>query len=229
MKIEQSSIAWVFERNGFYRKQYLLAFFAFVLVLVVIGVLSTVLYYVVRNTTKPLFFATDSMGRLIQVVPVTQPNMTIDEVVAWTIEAVDASLSYDYVNYRSQLQDSQKYYTAYGWTKYMSALESTNNLTGITQRRMISTAEVVGQPVLVTEGILAGAYAWKFDLPVLVSYWLPPYDDNSRYANALTVSVIVQRQPALQSYKGLGIVQLIAKMPTMPTGPTPQISSAPTT
>jgi hypothetical protein len=200
----------VFERNQFYRRQYLLALSAFGLMLAVIGVLIYILIYLTRHPVHPLYFATDNVGRLISVVPASQPNMTNEEVVAWTIAAVQAAYSYDYVNYHSQLQDAQKYFTAYGWGKFMGALTASNNLVALKERKMIVSAAVVDKPTLVTEGILGGSYAWKFKMPLLATFWVPPYDDKSRFSNALEVSVIVQRQPVFQSNKGLGIVQIIA-------------------
>jgi intracellular multiplication protein IcmL len=219
-------LVMIFERNQYYRRQYFLALAAFALSLVVIVVLGFILGYLLRHPTRPLYFATDNIGRLIRVTPVTVPNMSPEEVVAWTIDAVQSIYSYDYVNYRQELQDSQKYFTNYGWGNYLSALALSNNLIGLKANKQIVIAQVVGQPKLITEGLLGGAYAWKFEMPVLLTYWGPPYNDKSKFYNPLTVSIIVQRQEILKSYKGLGVVQLIA---TLQTSSQPQqLSNAPT-
>lgn len=206
----------VFERNQFYRRQYLLALGAFVLSLLVLIVLSWVLLYVIRNPTAPLFFATDNVGRLIKVVPVTQANMSTEEASAWAVRAVEKTYSYDYVNYRKQMQSAQKYFTTYGWTKYMSALKASNNLVALKNREMVIEAKVVDTPKVIAQGLLGGSYAWKFEMLVLVTNWIPPYDKQSTFTNALNVTVIVQRMPILQSSDGVGIVQLIASMATGP-------------
>jgi len=198
------------------------------LTLAVIGILISVLAFLVRNPTNPLYFAADNVGRLIEVVPVSQPNMSTEQVTAWTIEAVQAAYSYDYVNYRGQLQNAQKYFTSYGWKNYMNALTLSNNLIALQQRKQIVIARVVEKPKLVTQGLLSGAYAWKFEIPVLVTYWQPPFDDKSKYSNALIVSIIVQRQPILQSYKGLGALQIIARLATTPSTQPQQLSDTPT-
>lgn len=225
---EQDALLMVFERNRFYRRQYLLALGAFSMALLVILILSWVLIYVVRNPTAPLYFATDNVGRLITVVPVSQPNMTTEDASKWAVNAVQKALSYDYVNYRQQLQSAEKYFTNYGWTNYMKALKASNNLVALTQRKMIIEAKVVGAPQLITEGRLSGSYAWKFEMPLLLTNYLPPYENTfPSFSNALSVSVIVQRQPILQSSDGVGIVQMIVSkaaapppqaMPSMPSG-----------
>lgn len=221
------ALLMIFERNNFYRRQYLLALGAFGMALLVLVVLIVVLIYVIRNPTAPLYFATDNVGRLIRVVPVTQPNMSTEDVTKWTINAVEKTYSYDYVNYRRQLQSAQKYFTTYGWTKYMSALKASNNLVALSSRQMLIQAKVVGAPKLIVAGLLGGSYAWKFEMPVLVTNWLPPYDAQSKFVNALTVTVIVQRMPILQSSDGVGIVQLVASMAASPQAPGSSMSSAP--
>lgn len=210
--VENDALVLVLKRNRFYRRQYFLALGAYVLSVLVIIVLMGALIFLKRNPTLPLYFATDSIGRLIQVIPVDQPNMTINEVMQWATEAVETTYSYDYVNYHYQLQSAQKYFTNYGWSNYIKALNASNNVVALKERKMIVIAHVVGKPKILAQGILSGAYAWKFSMPVLISYSLPPYDDKSKFTNPLTVTLIVQRQPILQSYKGLGIVQIIGSM-----------------
>src|SRR3990167_5594951 len=206
------SLVLIFSRNAFYKRMHFLVLLAFALSLIVMMVLTWVLIVVIRHPSLPLYFATNQMGELIQVVPVNQPNMSTKEVTTWAIDAVQEAYSYDYINYRGQLQGAQKYFATYGWLKFMDALTASNNLVALTQRKMIVLARVVDQPKIITEGILSGAYAWKFQIPVLITYWLPPYDDQSKFANALTVDIILQRQPILQSYKGLGILQIVGGM-----------------
>lgn len=223
----KNAIATIFERNRFYRRQFHMAFFTFFMSLIVIGILSGVLYYIWNNPTFPVYFATDNVGRLIKIVPVSQPNMSDADAEQWAIEAATKAYSYDHVNYREQLQNAQKYFTTYGWTQYMDALTASNNLVALKRRRMVIVANVVGKPKLVTKGRLAGAFAWKFEMPMLVTYLTPPYDTKSRFSNALTVDIIIQRQPILQSYKGLGVLQIISKMASGPSQPA-EISNQPT-
>lgn len=224
---DNKALILVFARNTFYRRQYFLALGAFALSLVVIGVLLGVIVFLKRNPTHPLYFATDSIGRLIQVVPVDQPNMKIEDIMDWAKDAVETTYSYDYINYHYQFQAAQKYFTNYGWSKYITALNASNNVVALKERKMVVLAQVVDKPKILTQGILAGAYAWKFEIPVLMTYSLPPYDDKSQFTNPLTITMIVQRQPILQSYKGLGIVQIIGNIATSGTNQPKEITNTP--
>jgi len=199
-------------RNHFYKQKFHFALLLYILSLIVVAILISVLVYLMRDPAHPLYFVTDKVGRLIDDVPRNSPNMSPEEVEAWAIEAVETACSYDFVNYRLQLQNAQKYFTAYGWHNYMKSLDTSNNLLALTQRKYVIIAKVVDKPKLLVQGILANAYAWKFQMPLLLTYLYPPFDAKSSFQNPLMVTVVVQRQSILTSYKGLGIVQLIGNI-----------------
>lgn len=212
-----NAIEAVVIRNAFYKRQYHLALALFGLCFTSIIVLTCLLFYVLHHPTAPLYFATDKMGKLIKVVPLSQPNMSPDELSQWVINAVQDIGSLDYVNYREQMQSTQKYFTTLGWNKYIKAFTASDSLVALTNRRMIFEAKVTGQPVLLKEGQINGIRAWKFDVPILVSYWLPPYDETvaeAYYTVPYTVELKVTRRPILQSTDGLGIIQYVQYQPT---------------
>lgn len=225
----KDALVLIYSRNSFYKRLHYLVLAAFAISLLVIFILIWTLVFLLNNPTRPVYFATDDVSRLVQIIPVNTPNMTMDEVINWTTEAVQAAYSYDYINYRSQLQNAEKYFTNYGWRTYMQALTLSNNLLALTTRKQIILAHVIEKPELEVGGILNGAYAWKFNMPLLITYYMPPYDGSaqSQFSNALKVSVIVQRQKVLEGYKGLGIVQLVSEFATEATTQPPQISGSP--
>ncbi|HSW69470.1 MAG TPA: DotI/IcmL/TraM family protein [Gammaproteobacteria bacterium] len=211
---KNDALVMVHLRNEFYRRKYRFVMGIYVLSLIANAILVGMVIYLLRHPTEPLYFAADKIGRLIKTVPLQTTDMTLQDVSNWSVEAVEAAYSYDFVNYRRQLQDAQKYFTGYGWRNYMKALAASNNFKALTQRKFIVIAKVVEPPKLIVQGLLAGSLAWKFQMPVLVTYLMPPFNDTSKFVNPLIVTVTVQRQPILQSYKGLGVLQLIANIAT---------------
>lgn len=214
----KDALVLIFLRNRFYKRLHFLALCVFLLSILVILLLMSTLVHMFRYPASPLYFAADELGRLIRIVPISTPNMPTEDVVEWVIEGVEAAYSYDYVNYRRQLQAAEKYFTNYGWSGYMRALTLSNNLVALTQRKQAVVAQVIAPPKILTQGLLSGSYAWKMEMPLLVTYSSPPYEQTSQYSNALLVTVIVKRQKILEGYKGLGIVQLIAAFATTETG-----------
>jgi intracellular multiplication protein IcmL len=212
---QDDALSMIFMRNQFYKEKYFLGLSVVLLGLIIIALLGGMLNYLINNPSQPLYFVTDSAGRFVQDLPGQTPNMSSADVAVWTTTAVEAAYSYDFMNYRGQLQDAQKYFTEYGWRNYKASLQASNNLNALQVRKMVVVAKVIGVPKLVAEGPLGktGTYAYKFDMPLLVTYNLPPYNGTKKFENALIVTVIVQRQNILSSYKGLGIVQMVATAP----------------
>lgn len=205
----------IYERNAFYRKKYHVVLGIYALAVICIVMLASIVIYLIRYPTQPVYFPADSVGHLIQAVPLQTPNMSEADVVNYVTQAVQSAYSYDYLNYRQQLQSAQKYFTDYGWRNYMNGLQASGNLLALTTNKYVVLAQVVSTPKLVREGILSGVLAWKFQVPVLVTYMQPPYDNQpnkSVFQNPLEVTVIVERQNLLQSYNGLGIIQMNASM-----------------
>lgn len=202
-------------RNEFYRKKYRFTLGVYLLSIIVIIFLISLLAYILKHPVRPMYFVADSVGRLIQDVPVTQPNMTTDEAMAWAIEAVEKVNSYDFVNYRQQLQDAEKYFLPFSWKQYLNGLTASNNLLALKQRQMVFVGKVIEKPTLVVADMLGGAFAYKFKMKILVTYLLPPnYSEANAFRNPYEVTIVMQRQRLLQSYRGLAIVQLIVKSPT---------------
>jgi intracellular multiplication protein IcmL len=208
------AVVMIHQRNEFYRNKLHWMLGVFLLGLIAIIGLTGMLVYMTRNPIHPLYFITDNAGRLIQDIPLGQPNMSTQDVALWAEDAVVAANSYDYANYHAQLQRAQKYFTDYGWRSYMKGLQASNNLEALTKRKLIFLAKVAGQPKLLAEGRVGKSqiYAWKLQIPVVITYLLPPYDGlpgKSKFENAYLFTVLVMRQSVLTSFKGLGIMQII--------------------
>ena len=207
-----NALKMIFTRNAFYRDKYQLVLGVFFLTLIVLSVLVGIIVYLYRHPTEPIFFPADGLGRLIQEVPLQEANMATPDAMAWVVEAVQATMSHDFINFRGQMQNSQKYFTEVGWRDYLTGLKKSNNLIALTTRKFVVAAKVVGAPEIVKQGIIGGALGWRMKMHVLVTYMYPPFDDVSSFQNAETVEIILQRQKVLQSYKGLGIIEWIESL-----------------
>lgn len=215
--LQDDALIMVHLRNDFYKRKFRWVLIVYILSLVMIVFLLGVLNHLVKNSAHPKYFVTDDVGRLIYDVPRKTPGISTDEAASWATEAVETAYTYNFVNFRSQLQMAQKYFTDYGWRNYMDGLRASNNLIALEQKKFVIIAKAVAKPKLLVEGILGSGYAWKFQIPLLVTYMSPPYDGKSQFQNPLLVTVVVQRQSILTSYKGLGVMQMIGDLVMNPS------------
>ena len=162
----------------------------------------------------PLFASTSATSlheQSTKELPLDQPNLKTEDLIRWATEAVEATLTYSFDDYQSRMQNAEKYYTAKGWSIWVEALDASGNIKSALLRKLKIIAKVVGtenDTKVTPQGTLDGAYVWKVELPVLVTYQEPPYDKSSSVPNALMVTVIIQRQPLQQGYKGLAILMI---------------------
>ncbi len=197
-------------RNAFYKQRFHFVLTVFVISLIVIGVLISIVIYLETSQAKPRYFVADEIGRLIKDIPLSELNMSKDDLIEWTVKAVESANSFDFVNYRQQLQSAQKFFTDNSWSTYMRELTISDNLLALQNRRWVFVARVVEKPTLLTEGILGGVHAFKFEMPLLVTYLKPPtYDEKTSTSNAFVVTVIVVRRNLLESYRGLAIYSMV--------------------
>ncbi len=213
-------------RNAFYKKKFHFVLGIYALSLVIIGVLISIVIYLKAHEAQPHYFVADEVGRLMKDIPLSEVNMSSDDLIDWTVKAVEAANSFDFVNYRRQFQDAQKYFTDNSWATYMKELAISDNLLALKYRRWVFVAKVVEKPTLITEGVLSGVHAFKFQMPLLVTYLKPPsYDQKSSTSNAFVVTVIVVRRNLLESYRGLAVYSMVisnapetVKKMNMPSG-----------
>lgn len=195
-------------RNNFYRDNYRRVLGLLLLAIITVIILTVSLIYIVIHPPAPKYFATDSQGRLVEMKALTQPNLASATLLQWTNQAVVSVFTYDFVNYRQQLQNSRDYFTSEGWSNFISALKSQNIIQFVLSKKMTVNAVATGAPTIVQEGILEGArYAWRIRMPILITY----QSANQVAQQYAIATILVVRVSTLVNPKGVGIAQLLVE------------------
>lgn len=202
---EDNALELVKLRNEFYRDNYRrLVLVLMVAIIVLLASVGTLLY-MYTHPPKPQYFATDPEGRIIRLTPLSEPNLSSAALLQWANIAAVASFTYDFANYRKQLQDASQYFTTSGWAAFVDAIKASNNLTAVTQKKLVSYAVATGAPVILEEGEIQGVYSWKVQMPMLITY-----ESASEVSQQnVVVTMMIQRVSTVDYEKGIGISQLI--------------------
>lgn len=154
-------------------------------------------------------------GVILPQVPLDRPNHDDQFVVDWTIDAMTRLYSFDFLNYRTQFQDSKKNLTAQGWVNFEEAITASNNFDAILANSFVLTAVPVGKGSVVKTGLIGDTYAWKVRFPMLVSYRSSADPKKGGEGRLITdtwnMSVVVTRVGVFLNEKGLGIRSFIAQ------------------
>lgn len=195
----------VLVRNQFYRTGQRRTLLILLISLLTNVLLATMLGWLILNPPAPQYFPTNLTGHIVRLFPYDQPNQSDEAVLQWSGLAAVAAFSYNFVNYRQELQSSSDFFTGDGWQRFLKALGASNNLDALRVKKFIVSAVATSPPKIVSKGVSHGRYVWKIQVPLLVTY-----QNNTEYAlQHNLVTMIVIRVSTLNAPRGIGIAQFV--------------------
>ncbi len=200
-------LATVVVRNEFYRDGFRnMLRVAIAEAVIIVALILTFIVY--TNATKPQdhYFATTADGRIMQLVPLDQPNMGTAALMSWAAQSATEVMTFGFHDYQRRMQQASRNFTRHGWENFTDALQKSRIIESIETNRQVVTAQPSSAPVLVQEGVFNGRYRWVVDFPLAVTYQAGTATRNDN----LAVRLVIDRVPSLENPNGVGIEQWIA-------------------
>ncbi|MEO0394159.1 MAG: type IVB secretion system apparatus protein IcmL/DotI [Pseudomonadota bacterium] len=207
MSRRQDAVQTVMMRHEFYRDRFRWMLYALVAMSIGNIFAAYTIYYLANDRPEPRYFATRTDGALIRLVPLNEPMLTQSAILSWAGKASTDAFTFDFVNFRQQLQEAAQAFTPDGWRSFLQALEDSRNLDAVRSRKLIVNAALQGAPVILTEGVVNGVYSWRIEMPIVVAY----RSANEVQRQNLLVNMTVSRVPTLEFPEGVGITQFVAR------------------
>ena len=207
MSRRHDAIQTVMMRHEFYRDRFRWMLYALVAQSVALIIAGYSVYYLLNDRPEPRYFATRSDGGLIRLTPLHEPMLTQSAILTWAGKAATDAFTFDFVNFRQQLQNAAQAFTPDGWRSFLKALEDSRNLEAVRQKKLIVNAALQGAPVMLTEGVVNGVYSWRIEMPIVVAY----RSANEVQRQNLLGNMTVSRVPTLEFPEGVGITQFVAR------------------
>ncbi len=202
-----SGLGTVVIRNEFYRDGYRsLLKMTLIQSVIILGLIGAMYYTIKVNQPQNYYFATTEDGRLVPMVPLSQPNLSAPSLMSWVAQATTEVMTFGFSDYRRRLQESSRNFTKRGWESFTQALQRSRIIEMVEVNQQIITAAPKGAPIMESEGLVAGRYQWVVQIPLILTYMSGP----KTYNSGLLVTVVVVRVPRLESPNGVGIEQWIA-------------------
>ncbi len=201
----EDALTTVAMRNNFYRDGQRKIMLALLLSIIINIVMAIFLAYLITHPPAPKYFATSLSGRITPLYPLNEPNQSDSAVLQWANQAAIAAFSYNFVNYRDELQASSGFFTAEGWDQFLTALKQSNNLDAVKAKKLIVSAVATRAPIILQKGVLNGRYSWRVQMPILVTY--QSASEFSQQNNVVTM--LITRVSTLNSPRGIGIAQFV--------------------
>lgn len=206
----QDALAVVNLRNEFYRDNYRRVVSILLLSMFINLGLGAILFWMYTHPPEPKYFATSINGRITPLYPLNEPNQSDSAVLQWANLAAIASYTYNFVNYREELQSASEFFTAEGWDAFLKALQGSNNLNAVRAKKLIVSAVATRAPVILQKGVLGGRYSWQVQMPVLVTF--QSASEFTQQTNVVTM--LIRRVSTLNQPRGIGISQIVVEPAT---------------
>lgn len=190
-----------YQKNSLYRDHYRMALGGTIFLAILCVCLSAMFVMMTLTQPQPKYYATTTTGEVIPLQSLSEPVVTHTYLLQWASLAARAAYNLDFVNYKSQLQAVNPYFTPDGFQKLQTAFNSSGLLDTLIQKKLIMTAIVSGDPVIIQDFVLYGRHNWVIQLPLLVSF-----ESASEHRRVhVMVTMRVERVPVLDSEKGIQI------------------------
>lgn len=203
----KDAISTVLNRNAFYRDGYRLllrvSIIQGIILVLLVGALVTLL---MSMETRYVYFATTSDGRIIPIVPLSDPYRSRADVISWAAHAAQNVMRFNYNDYRQRLQDSAANFTPSGWESFTKAMKEARILEAVEARKLMISMDIEGAPEIKNSFVRDGVYTWYLQFPVTIKF--EGADPPAPIAAKLILQVV--RVSTLQSSDGLSIEQWIA-------------------
>lgn len=201
----QDALEMVALRNEFYKDRQRMVVLALLISVAINLVQIFFVVYMYTHPPAPRYFATSISGRITPLFPLNEPNQSDSAVLQWANQAAIASFTYNFVNYRDELQAASAFFTPGGWDQFLTALQQSNNLDAVKAKKMVVSAVATRAPIILQKGLLNGSYSWRVQMPVLVTF--QSASEFSQQNNVVTL--LITRISTLNSPRGIGISQIV--------------------
>ena len=171
--------------------------------LLALVILVGIIWYLEITKPEQCYFAKNTANKFIKMTSLDEPNVSSRTLLRWASLAVTTAYTLDFVEYQTTLDSLKPYFTKTGYVSFLAAANS--RLQDIIKQKLIVTAVIADTPVLLGEGIISGFYAWKIQIPILLSYQGASEKSTKQ---SLVVNLLVMRVPIKEASTGIGIAQI---------------------
>jgi intracellular multiplication protein IcmL len=202
----KDAISTILNRNAFYRDGYrMLLKISLIQILVIALLIATIVGMSLSMKTRSIYFATTSDGRIINIVPLSEPYLTPAQVIAWTASTAQNVMRFGYHDYRERLQQVSSSFTQTGWTSFNKALKEANFIEAVSARKLVVTMEINAAPEIQNAFEQNGVYTWYVQFPVTITF----DGDQPPQPIHTTLRLQIVRVSTLQNPGGISIEQWV--------------------
>jgi len=164
---------------------------------------------------KYRYIPTTNNQAICEVTPESAPRVSAADVTNYAKDAVLNSYSYDYVNYRSVINEvASRWYTEFGREAFMKGLDASGNLRRVIDGRLILRSTATRTPQLEEISPATGiTQSWTVVVPIAIEFFVGGADKPlSRQEFRASVKV-VRVSASAANQKGIAVESVVLMPP----------------
>lgn len=165
---------------------------------------------------KYRWIATTDNRAICEVSSDSDPRVTAATLTDYAKDAVVNAFSYDYVNYREQINYvGIRWFNDEGRKAYMRSLDSSGNLERVLKGRLALRAMSTRVPQIEEEGLRGSQRYWLVQVPIAIEFYSGGSAQPQTRQDFLAAVTVVQEAASATNQKGIA-VDSIALSPYIP-------------
>jgi intracellular multiplication protein IcmL len=169
-------------------------------------ILQIVIVFIIHyNRADPGYYSISTDGAKTKIPGLPNPNVSTKALLRWATLAATSCYTINFAEYEQNLSDLRKYFTDKGYASYLASIEDSGFLADILKQKLIVSAVSYGPTVVVSEGDNYGRYAWRIQVPLLLTY-----QGAGKETRELTkvITLLVTTVSPKESSRGIGVEQI---------------------
>lgn len=174
--------------------------------------MAILIYSWVAVFPKYKYIVTTNNQAICQAGIKDNPLLTPATITAFALDAVINSYTYDYVNYRAELNRSaDTYFTSSGRKSFFESLDQSQNLKRVIDGRYILKAYPINSPQLQEEGVTGIKKYWVVHVPIAIEFYSGHFDKPQSRQTFIAEVTIVQEPTSALNLKGIAVDNLVLR------------------
>jgi intracellular multiplication protein IcmL len=206
MSLSQLQESFIRRDHNFYRKYYHYFFMGLMLLIVILALGVSRVFFQILHRPLPDFTAMQrgNLNERMMLYPFEEPNLLAPTLLRFASKAASSAYTFDFVNYEKEIAEARPYFTEAGWADFRAAISGV--AASIVQKQLFVTGIVSDPPIISNQGPFPGkGYVWRVQIPFLVTY----QSANEATVASFVVMLSIVQVPTSINPQGIGIDQFV--------------------
>jgi len=157
-------------QDNYYRDSFGRVVFILCSLVVCIASLVAISAYIFLTQPPPVTFKVGKEWRIVAPVQIQEPYLSDADLTQWVSNVLPSLFDVDFMHIDDQLNQLKQYFSQNGFDIFMNQFSNSVDKNLIIKYKLFVHATLTGAPIILSQNVLLGRYAWWVQIPIVISY-----------------------------------------------------------